>query len=87
MNEQGPQTLLEAVRHFADLGVCFRYMVSLKWPDGRIVCPQCGGDKIGNIVTRAMLQCKDKACRKQFSVKLGKPDGLRLRAGAALRRH
>ena len=62
---------MEAVRHFSDLAMCFKYMVALKWPDGRVICPQCGGDKVGNIVTRAMLQCKDKACRKQFSVKLG----------------
>jgi transposase-like protein len=66
-----PQTLIEAVLHFSDLTVCFKYMVALKWPDGRIICPKCGGDKIGNVVTRCMLQCKDKECRKQFSVKVG----------------
>jgi len=55
-----PQTLIEAVRHFSDLGICFRYMVALKWPDDRIICPKCGGDKIGSIVTRCMLQCKGK---------------------------
>jgi transposase-like protein len=71
MNSQGPQTLLEAVKHFADLGVCFRYMVQLKWPDGRIVCPKCGCDRIGIIASRSMLQCKSKDCRKQFSAKLG----------------
>ena len=70
MNDH-PTTLLEAVRYFSDLKVCFQYMVGLKWPDGRIICPQCGGDKIGNIITRSMLQCKDKECRKQFSVKIG----------------
>jgi transposase-like protein len=71
MNEHAPQTLIEAVRHFADLGVCFRYMVQLKWPDGKIVCPKCSGDKVGIVASRSLLQCKDKTCRKQFSGKLG----------------
>ena len=71
MTESGPQTLIEAVRYFSDLQVCFRYMIDLKWPDGKIVCPKCGGDKIGNVASRCLLQCKGTACRKQFSAKLG----------------
>src|SRR6185437_8959971 len=38
--------------------------------DGKIACPKCGGDKIGVITSRSMLQCKAKDCRKQFSVKV-----------------
>lgn len=71
MNEEGPKTLLDAVRHFSDVGVCFRYMTQIKWPDGNITCPKCGGNKIGVIASRSMLQCKSKDCRKQFSVKVG----------------
>lgn len=71
MNETGPQTLIEAVKHFADLGACHAYMVRLKWPEGKIVCPKCGSDKIGEIATRCMLRCNAKGCRKQFSAKVG----------------
>lgn len=71
MDDEGPKTLLDAVRHFSDVGVCFRYMTQIKWPDGAIACPKCGGDKIGVIASRSMLQCKSKECRKQFSVKVG----------------
>src|SRR5580704_14429152 len=66
-----PPTLLEAVRYFSDLDACHSYMVSIKWPDGKIVCPKCGGDKIGEIKSRRMFQCKAKECRKQFSAKVG----------------
>jgi transposase-like protein len=66
-----PKTLLEAVRHFTNLDVCNQYMIDLKWPDGRIVCPECGCDRIGNIASRRMLQCKAPECRKQFSAKVG----------------
>lgn len=66
-----PKTLLEAVRYFSDLSVCFTHMLAVKWPDGKVVCPKCGSDAVGLIRSRAKLQCKAKDCRKQFSVKVG----------------
>lgn len=69
MNEQGPQTLLEAVRHFADKDARQAYMIMIKWPDGRIVCPKCDSDNVGKIETRRLFKCR--ACRKQFSAKTG----------------
>ncbi|MEX0704851.1 MAG: IS1595 family transposase [Planctomycetales bacterium] len=64
-----PKTLIEAVRFFSDIDACNQYMAGIKWPDGKIICPHCGGDRIGEIKTRRMLRCKD--CRKQFSYKVG----------------
>lgn len=64
-----PQSLLEAVKYFADLDVCNAYMRKIKWPDGKPTCPKCGGDNIGEIATRSMLKCR--ACKKQFSYKVG----------------
>ncbi len=66
-----PKTLIEAVRYFTNLDACNTLMISLKWPDGRIVCPKCGSDKIGEIKTRRMLRCNAPECRKQFSAKVG----------------
>jgi transposase-like protein len=66
-----PTTLIEAVRHFSDLKVCHEYMVNIKWPDGKIICPKCGSDHVGEIKSRHMFQCKRKDCRKQFSTKVG----------------
>jgi transposase-like protein len=64
-----PQSLIEAVRYFSDLAICNKYMQAIKWPDGKIVCPKCESERIGQIATRHMLRCKD--CRKQFSAKVG----------------
>ncbi len=64
-----PKTLLEAVRHFSNLNVCHEYMLALKWPDGKILCPKCASESIGRIATRRMLKCR--ACGKQFSAKVG----------------
>ena len=33
MDTEFPQTLIEAVRHFADRQVSFDFMVKLRWPD------------------------------------------------------
>lgn len=66
-----PKTLIDAVRYFSDAATCHEYMLKLKWPDGRIACPKCGGDNVGNIATRRLLQCRAKGCRKQFSAKVG----------------
>jgi transposase-like protein len=70
-NENTPKSLMEAVKHFADLDVCHAYMVQIKWPNGVIACPKCGSDNIGLIASRSMFQCKAKECRKQFSAKVG----------------
>lgn len=66
-----PQTLIEAVRYFADPDVCHRYMVNVKWPTGTVCCPKCGSIDVGEIKSRRAFQCKAKECRKQFSTKVG----------------
>jgi len=68
MNDEGPKTLIEAVRYFSDKKVCHDYMVKIKWPDGKIVCPKCGGDNIGFLATREIYKCR--GCKKQFSCKV-----------------
>ena len=66
-----PRTLMEAVKHFADLDRCHEYMKAMKWPDGKIACPKCNSENVGDIKSRRIFQCKNKDCRKQFSVKVG----------------
>ena len=66
-----PNSLIEAVRFFSDLDQCNEYMRQIKWPDGNIVCPRCGSQKVAEIRTRKMLRCNEKGCRKQFSYKVG----------------
>jgi len=64
-----PETLLEAVKYFADMEICDLYMRRIKWPDGHVACPFCASERIGEIKSRHLLRCKD--CRKQFSHKAG----------------
>ena len=68
---ESPRTLIEAVRVFSDLDACEQFMIGVKWADGCVTCPECGGTNIGRIASRRKFQCKAKGCRKQFSVKVG----------------
>lgn len=61
-----PETLIEAVRYFADLEICDAYMRRIKWPNGKITCPACGSERIGEIASRHKLRCKD--CRKELAL-------------------
>ncbi len=63
-----PTNLLEAVRYFSDLDVATDFIAKLRWPDGPI-CPNCGGAEHSYLTTRRLWKCK--ACKKQFSVKVG----------------
>jgi len=63
-----PKTLVEAIRFFADPQNCHEFIVPLRWPNG-IKCPRCESADHSFISTRRVWKCK--ACKKQFTVKLG----------------
>jgi transposase-like protein len=66
----GPTTLAEAIRYFADPDRAHAFIVSLRFPNG-LACPRqgCGSANVGTIATRRMIQCRE--CKKQSSVKVG----------------
>jgi transposase-like protein len=73
MTNNIPETLIEAVRYFADLEACRMTLAAIRWPDG-IRCPHngCGGKDVWTIKSKSrgvIWRCK--ACRKQFTVKVG----------------
>ena len=63
-----PTNLVEAIRYFADLDVATDFVAKMRWPGGP-VCPRCGGTEHSFLTTRRIWKCK--ACKRQFSVKLG----------------
>lgn len=62
------KTLVEAIHYFSDPDVCLRFVVELRWPDG-VTCPRCGCPAVNFLRTRRLWKCK--ACKRQFSVKVG----------------
>jgi len=70
MDEQAiPKSLIEMIRYFSDVDVCIEFVASLRWLDGKAVCPHCESQNVGFLKTRRIWKCR--GCRKQFSVKTG----------------
>lgn len=65
-----PNTLLEAVRHFADAANCREYMVLQRWPDG-VRCPQCGSKSVYFDSSRNGWECKTRHPKRKFTLKTG----------------
>jgi len=63
-----PRNLLDAIRYFSDRDVANEFVAKLRWPNGP-VCPRCGCVQHSYLTTRRLWKCK--ACKKQYSVKLG----------------
>ncbi len=64
-----PDTLIDAVKFYANPMNCIRHVVALRWPDG-IECPHCQSKREPMLLQpRRIFKCRD--CRKQFSPKTG----------------
>src|ERR1700724_3173272 len=68
METNTPATLIEAIRYFSDPDNCLKFVAELRWPEGP-TCPECKCQSVSFLSTRRVWKCK--ACKKQFSVKVG----------------
>jgi transposase-like protein len=73
---KAPRTLQEAIVYFSDPQRAFEYAVSLRWPDGKVICPRCNSDKNYPIKSktrkgevRNLWLCR--GCNNQFTIKVG----------------
>src|SRR5579871_869330 len=66
-----PKTLQEAIKYFSNEQTCIDIVAALVWPDGKPVCPKCGGREHYYLATQRRWKCKNGKCSKQFSVKVG----------------
>jgi transposase-like protein len=66
-----PSTLQEAIIYFSDADNCLNYLAARRWPNGVVICPTCGSDKVSFMPSRRVWQCKARHPRAQFSVKVG----------------
>lgn len=66
-----PATLQEAVVHFADYENCHRFMMNLRWPDGKVACPRCGSLEVAYVPNAKVFKCYQKHDRQKFSLKVG----------------
>ena len=66
-----PATLQEAIIHFSDFENCKAFMVSLRWPDGKVLCPHCGSANVDYLPNAGLYKCYEKHSRQKFSLKVG----------------
>lgn len=66
-----PETLVEAIRFFADPDVCLSFLTALRWSDGNVACPTCGSRSVTFLSDYRRWKCREKHPRQQFSIKVG----------------
>lgn len=71
MANELPTTLLEAARYFEVFENCREFLVGLRWPDGKVKCPQCGSEKVTYLASAKLWKCYAKHPKAKFSLKTG----------------
>jgi transposase-like protein len=66
-----PKTLLEAIKFFADKENVRQFMISIRWADGVVRCPQCGSAGVTFLATANVYKCKTVHLKQKFSLKVG----------------
>jgi len=66
-----PATLQEAITYFSIVENCRSYMVALRWPDGKVLCPRCGSANVDWLPNAGLYKCYEKHDRQKFSLKVG----------------
>jgi transposase-like protein len=64
-----PRTLQQAILYFSDFDRCREFLMSLRWPDGKIACPTCGSKHVVYLASVRRWKCYEKHPVPQFSLK------------------
>jgi transposase-like protein len=66
-----PQTLQEAIQHFTDFDNCRKFMVAVRWLDGKVRCPACNSEKVTYLQKARLYKCYGNHPKPKFSLKVG----------------
>lgn len=66
-----PKTLQQAIQHFSDAENCRKFMIAMRWPDGKVICPRCGSSRVAWLEKAKLYYCAEKHPRQKFSLKVG----------------
>jgi transposase-like protein len=57
--------------YFADQKRCNDFMIGIRWADGKVRCPHCGGENVTYLESVNRWKCYAKHPKAQFSLKVG----------------
>ena len=66
-----PKSLQEAIIYFSNPDNCIDYLAIRRWPNGKVVCPTCGSEKVKFSDTRRTWTCSSHHSKREFSIKVG----------------
>jgi transposase-like protein len=66
-----PKTLQEAIVYFSDFENSQRFVIDLRWADGKVRCPSCGSEKVTYLANAHLWKCYEKHAKAKFSLKVG----------------
>src|SRR5450432_1969769 len=66
-----PKSLQEAIVYFSNPDNCVAHLVAQRWPDGIVLCPSCGSDKVKYRAHRRTWTCSTHHAKREFSIKVG----------------
>ena len=66
-----PNTLQEAIIYFADPENCRKFMIEIRWADGKVKCPTCGSEKVTFLQNANLYKCYGDHPKQKFSLKVG----------------
>ena len=65
------EALQDAILFFADFDRCRQFMVDLRWPDGKVTCPQCGSGRVIWLANARVWKCYEHDPKAKFTLKTG----------------
>lgn len=71
MGNDTKATLRDAILYFADFEHCKEFMTQLRWPDGKVKCPECGSEKVTWLAKPRIWKCYGNHPKPRFSLKTG----------------
>jgi transposase-like protein len=66
-----PKSLQQAIVYFSKPENCQNFMIAMRWPDGKVVCPRCGSENVSYLENARLWKCYSKHPKAKFSLKVG----------------
>jgi transposase-like protein len=64
-------SLRDAILYFSEFDHCREFMMELRWPDGKVKCPECGSEKVCYLAKNRLWKCYAKHPKPRFTLKTG----------------